>query len=561
MKKAIIILILAGALVYGFNLNNNLLWDDIEWIAMNPYVHSFSLANVRHWFTGNVLEGIGLASNYYRPFLFFTFTLNYVLHGVHPIGWHVVSNLIHIANGILLFFLLRRIFQNQFVAFWTSLLFLVHPLQTEAVAYISGRGDPLSALFMLGALLLALRGHHMVPLILLVFALLSRESAIMFPFLIMIVFMSVAKEPFLRALQKSFLRAMPYFAIVIAYGILRLTVLNFDNTLNFFAASVSNPYTESMAIRMYTFLSILPSYARLLIVPLGQHMDRAPAVYTSISFWQVWIPLLGLIGVLAITCMSYKSHKTYFQVLFFGVAWFFAAISPMSGITPVNGLMYEHWLYMPMIGPLVILLYFLSRLSFRNVIIAVLITLTAWFSYLSIQRNRLWGDPIRFFEDILKYEPASARTLTNVANLYFDQSNVAKAEEYYLRAVGSNTSFPQAYYNLARLYRDQGKYADAIPLLKRAIAVDSRFFYAYQELAIIYAHEGAFKESRDALLVLHDLRPTDPRVYLNLAKIEQADGNKDAAIQWLTAGLPLSEYDSEARQEIQKLLDDLMKKR
>src|SRR3989338_7178768 len=114
MKRAILILVLVGCLVYAFNLTNPLFWDDMELIVNNPFVHSFSFENIGHWFTGNVLEGIGLSSNYYRPFLFATFTFNFAIHQVSPVGWHLVSNLIHIANGILLFFILFRLFKNQF---------------------------------------------------------------------------------------------------------------------------------------------------------------------------------------------------------------------------------------------------------------------------------------------------------------------------------------------------------------------------------------------------------------------------------------------------------------
>ncbi|MEK7616298.1 MAG: tetratricopeptide repeat protein [Patescibacteria group bacterium] len=561
MKYAVIILILVGALIYGFNVTGQLLWDDIEWIATNPFVHSFSWDNIKHWFSGNVLEGIGLSSNYYRPFLFATFTFNYVMHGVHPVGWHVVSNLIHIANAILLVFLLMRLFGNRFLAFWVGLIFLVHPLQTEAVTYISGRGDPLAALFMLSALLLFLRGRRVLPLVFLVLALLSRETAIMFPFLLMIVLIVQSKETFWRSLKKSFFQALPYVGVVTAYGILRLTVLNFDNTLNFFSSAVSNPYTQSVFVRLITFLSILPTYGRLLLVPLGLHMDRAPAVYTSLTFWEVWVPLVVLLGLLYVTYTTYRSHRTYAGVLFFGIAWFFAAISPMSGITPINAIMYEHWLYVPLIGPFTIIVYFLSRISYRKAVIAVLVLLTAWFSYLAIQRNRIWSNPIALFEDILRYEPMSARALTNAANLYFEQGDTAMAEAYYRRAIATNTSFPQAYYNLARLHREQGRYTETLPLLRRALDLDPGFFYAYQELAIVYAHEGDFIRSRDALLALRELRPQDPRVYLNLGKVEQALGNTREAIRWLTAGLPLSESDLEAHQEIQALLDQLAKKR
>ncbi|MEK7121883.1 MAG: hypothetical protein AAB857_04225, partial [Patescibacteria group bacterium] len=238
----ITIIILVGVGVYSFNLNNPLFWDDTDWIVNNPFVHSFSLENIGNWFTKNTLAGIGLKSNYYRPFLFFTFAFNYIISGVAPLGYHLVSNGLHILNAILIFYILLSIFRNKFVAFWSALVWLVHPLQTEAVTYISGRGDPLNVFFMLLILYLwitdfasrygkTVDNRHrksVFALFLLVLALLSRETAIVFPFLFMVFYIAfISRERFIKSLKQSFVKAPPYFGIVFIYGILRLTVLNF----------------------------------------------------------------------------------------------------------------------------------------------------------------------------------------------------------------------------------------------------------------------------------------------------------------------------------------------
>ena len=119
------VLVVVGFLVYAFNLNNPLFWDDTDWIVNNPFVHSFSFENIGNWFTKNTLAGIGLKSNYYRPFLFLTFALNYIISGTAPLGYHLVSNGLHVLNAILIFYILLSIFKNKFVAFWSALLWLV----------------------------------------------------------------------------------------------------------------------------------------------------------------------------------------------------------------------------------------------------------------------------------------------------------------------------------------------------------------------------------------------------------------------------------------------------
>ena len=567
MKKVIFTLVLIGAVVYTFNLTNALFWDDTEWIAGNPYVHSISWNNAGAWFGENVLAGVGLNSNYYRPVLMASFAINYVFHHEAPIGYHLVNNGLHIANGILIFLLLLLLTRKKFIAFFVALFFLIHPLQTEAITYISGRGDPLHVFFMLLALILFVQAEiralswrnwrRPVTLALLVLALLSRETAIIFPFLLVVVAIAFLHKP----IKRIFLLSLPYFAIVTAYGILRLTVLNFDNTLNFYGSS--NPYTESIIVRLYTFLGVLGEYARLLIFPINQHMERSVDVLTSIMFWEAWVPLIALIGLLILLLYWYRTKRTtYFPILFFAMAWFFVCLAPTSGVTPINALLYEHWLYLAMIGPLVFIFYVFSRLwerygtqtNRRIVMILPIVAIAAWFSWLGIQRNILWGKPLEFFEDILRYEPQSARILTNVANIHYHSGDTDSAVEYYWRAVNTNTIFPQPYYNLGRILFQRDDTRGAIVLFEKAIVADEQFPYSYQELAVIYAQRGEYERAKQYLQKLLQILPTEPRAYLNLAKIEFILKHPQEALILLRDGLVYADRDLEAKAEMEGLI-------
>ncbi len=333
----VFILIGVAFTVYAFNLHNRLFWDDDDWIINNNFVHNISWDNIKFWFSENVLAGIGLKSNYYRPVLFFTFALNYLITGIKPLIWHLASNLLHIANGVLIFSILYRVSRKKLVAFVTALVFLIHPLQTEAVTYISGRGDPLGVFFMLLALWLfikseaphSLRGStsqleveplrtfqgsiskHWVwlvgALLSMVLAILSRETAIMLPFLLVVVYITfLSKTSFWRSLRQSIVKVLPYFAVVVVYGILRLTVLNFNNTLNFYQQS--NVYSENLHVRLFTFMHVLADYARLLIWPTGLHMERSTTVHTSLFQWPVWGVVLALIGLVVWLIYLYRKE-------------------------------------------------------------------------------------------------------------------------------------------------------------------------------------------------------------------------------------------------------------
>lgn len=570
----IAVLIIIGSAIYAFNLNNPLFWDDTDWIINNPFVHEFSWENLKNWFTKNTLAGIGLKSNYYRPFLFFTFTLNYVLDGVKPLGYHLMNNGLHIANALLVFVLFGRVFKNRFVSFFTALFFLVHPLQTEAVTYIAGRGDPLNVFFMLLALLAfweaERRGdswrqwRRFVTLPLLFFALASRETAIIFPFLLLVFYIAfISPTPFWKGVGDGLKRAWPYFALVFVYGILRLTMLNFDNTLNFYSGA--NPYTESFSTRMYTFLGILLTYGRLIAAPTSLHMERSAVVYASPWFWQILLPFTVIAAILVL--LVRLSRKQWLsgqlsdaRVIFFGVGWFFVNLGPTSGITPVNALLYEHWLYLALVGPFTVALFYLERLfrnagrTLRGSIFVALGSAAIIFSFLSIERNRLWGDPIRFFEDILRYEPQSVRINNNLGNLFYNRGDHARAEEYYWQAVSIEDAFPQPHFNLGTILEARKDIRGAVVEFQKAIEIDPDFPFAYQHLAIIYAQQGNLPLASEMLRKLVELTPHDSRVYLNLAKIELVMQNPIEAIELLKRGLKFAESDPEAFQEISDLL-------
>ena len=221
-------LIVIGFFIYAFNLQNPLFWDDDEWIKGNIFVHSFSY--LTELFTQNVEAGFGLSSNYYRPLLLLSFAFNYVIHGIQPLGYHLLSNSIHIANGVLVFLLLSR-FINLRASFIAALLFLIHPVQTEAVAYISGRGDPMSVFFMLLGFWFYIKSlniqilksryiYRSLSLISAVFAILSRETAILFPLFLMIFYISfISKTGFLKSLKESFVKAFTFWGISAVYFI------------------------------------------------------------------------------------------------------------------------------------------------------------------------------------------------------------------------------------------------------------------------------------------------------------------------------------------------------
>ena len=609
MFKKNLILVLAlvaiGFSLYAVNLNNKLFWDDDDWIINNPAVHSLSWSNIKFWFTHNTLAGIGMKSNYYRPFLFFTFAINYVIDGIKPFGYHLLSNLIHIGNAVLIFYIFFLATRKKLIALLSAFFFLIHPLQTEAVTYISGRGDPLVVLFMLLSLLFFLKSKPLNPLrgstskyleveplstvskrwvwitgslASLILALLSRETAIIFPFLLMVFYVGLLPGgKFLRSVKTAFIKALPYFAVVFTYGILRLTVLNFKNVLNFY--DQPNIYSSHLYVRFFTFLKVLLAYFKLLIVPTGLHMERS--MDPQLSLWK-WPVLLGGLIVLGLIILlfylyrrepkslttNYQLQTTNFRVWFFGIGWFFVALAPVSGIAPINALLYEHWLYLPMIGFWFIAAFYLVKLfdhlrkNRKPLFIICVLLFGAYISFYAAQgvkRNILWGKPIPFYEDILKYEPDSVRINNNVGNMYYNEGNIAKAEEHYKKAVAEEDIFPQPHFNLGSILQSKDDIFGAVQEYKKAIELDPGFYYAYQNLVALYAKNGELILAAENIEKLKQLRPDNARILYNAALIYAAMGERKLALENAQQGLDSAGSDQEVVAALERLLTGLKK--
>lgn len=583
----ILVLIAVGFSVYASNLQNPLFWDDNDWIKGNVFVHDFS--HLKEIFTQNILAGYGLNSNYYRPLLLVSFAVNYAIGGIKPLGYHLVSNGFHTASGIILFLILLSVFKRRLPAFIAALLFLIHPLQTEAVTYISGRGDPMSVFFVLLALWFFTKSEppnslsggskHWIwmvgALFSMVLAILSRETAVLLPVLLMIFYISfLTTSGFWRSFKKSVIKTTSYWGVTVAYIVLRLTVFNFKNTLNFY--SQTNDYTQHLSYRLYTFGHVLMEYFKLIFAPVGLHMERDLPLKTSVLQWPVWLAILIVLAIIFIGIVFFRKSKNLQSTIynlqprlwFFGWSWFFIGLVPVSGIIPINAVMYEHWLYLPLIGPFAIVGFYLDRLltglrvGRRIAYILLLIVIVGYFSFFAIQsvrRNIIWGKPIKFYEDILKYNPNTVRIMNNLGNLYSEKGDLAKAAEMYKRAVSvlGGNAFAQPHYNLGNIYRDQKNIEAAIEQYKKAIEVDPAFPFAYQNLAVIYANWGQLVDAAEMLEKVKKLRPSEPRVYYNLALIYVAQNKFSLAVTNLEQGLQFSDNDLETKKAIEFLLNKL----
>lgn len=504
----VLLFVVVGFVLYGNVLQNQMFWDDNDFILQNQYVKDW--AHFPKYFSENLIAGAGLLSNYWRPALLFVFSLEWRLWGDWSPGYHFVNVSFHIAAAVLLFFVLFRVFKNRWLAFFTALVFLVHPLQTEAVAYVSSLGDSLSAFFMFLGIIFYLKFRvsgqspvesksYFLSFLTYVLALMSKETAIVMPafiFLSDFLFSSQNGERSLKEkLKKPVRAAAPFFVLAGVYILLRATVLNFVDTFNLYGEE--NIFTSNFHIRLFTFFRVLAVYFGLLFWPLNLHMERSVEIATSLFSPSVVFGGVVFFGLLALALR--QSER--FPVLSFGVLWFFVGLAPTSNLlVPINGLLYEHWLYLPLVGVFLILVWWGMLIGKRygvgNVLSGILIAVLVFLSVLTIDRNRDWRDPVTFYNQTLEYAPNSYRVINNLGMAYADENKHERAEKMYKRAISIDPANPVAYHNLGITYRVIGKIDLAEENFKTAISLDPQFVFSYNALANLYLENKNRQETR-----------------------------------------------------------------
>jgi len=482
-RIAVVLLIaLAALLAYANTFTGEFVWDDVSSILLHEHVQDTSkffqlFREDQHAFG----RGQG---NFYRPLVAASFMLDYALSKpaegaeLSPFIFHATNLFWHAAAAVLLFALLARLGAPRAVQVLAPMLYVLHPLHTEAVAYMSGRADMMSAAFMYGGLWLAVgeprRWPGRVAQVLLVAVcftggLLSKESAFIFPVLAgLLIFRpvdgSVKRWPVYARRSAPFLASL---AVLAVYGVLRTTVLHFG--------SQAAPDT-ALGRRIVEMLQAYALYARLLIVPTGLHMERT---LEGVGALTALAGALLLAGTVVLAVLAWRRGHARAGL---GLVWFLVTWLPISGIFPLNAPMAEHWMYVPMAGLIwaaTELLCMLARQpKARYGLAAAACALALAFLGLTIERNRDWHDNEAIFLATLEQNPHSTRVQYNLAVTYEDlMDNPSAARRHYEAVIdtykekkramlgGGQESFYdeelESHLSLGRIYADRRQFNQA----------------------------------------------------------------------------------------------------
>ena len=520
---SIFLIIILGFLVYGNSLQGKFLWDDEYLVKYNTYLRSFS--NIPKIFTSDIGHGSGRQFGFYRPIQMLTYTLDYSLYKLNEWGYHLTNLILHILVSICVYVFFNLLYKRPRVSLVASLLYLVHPLNTAIVSYISGRADSMVILFMLLSFIFYVRDinapaawSYTLIFVSYALALLSKESSLIFPVLLLLYHYSFKKETDVR-------RFTPIVTMTLVYVLIRAKLLE--------QIMLTGPHTiggtTTVLQRLPGFFAAMTSYAGILLVPMNLRMGRGMVLFDFFDPWVIggMIILITLVGA----GLYFKKRR---GIEFFGLMWFFITILLVSNIYPLNAYMAEHWLALPSIGIFLIAgdaidrIYSRPRLKFLALLIAG--GMVMFYGYVTIKQNAYWREPITFHARNLKYSKNNIKSMTDLARQYEYAGRREEAIELYKRAIELDPYFPIPYNNLGYLYHNMGRDDDAIPLYEKAIENDPHYPDALNNLAVVYHTRGRYDEAIGLYKRAIEANPNFEGVYCNLGVLYMSIGKNEEAM-------------------------------
>lgn len=561
---AVLALGLLAAAIYVNSLGNGFVFDDRGLVVFNQEIRD----------PGQLARMLATGGwRTYRPIRTVSYAIDYYFFGLNPAGFHGFNIFYHVLNGALVFLILRRILRQPRFALLAAILFIVHPIQTDSVTYISGRRDLVFTLFYLTGFYAFVRYRETTRLRYLCFAggsyylsLLSKEMAITLP-LLCLCYDLIRSLPAnrlegrnswqaLREGMRNLFAQHKWFYIVM--GALFVAVALYY-ILVFRVSRQREMWGGGIWPTLLTSARIFAHYLTLLVLPLKLNADYSYNAF-PISHSLADARVIFALMILGVAWWGIYRLLAYDRWAAFGGLWFFATLLPVSQIIPHHELLAEHYLYLPSAGVFLAASLFLERLLERTTrpaaVSAAFTLLVLLLGIRTVVRNRDWKDDLSLWTKTVKTAPESARAHTNLGEVYLRQSRFVQAEQEFREALRIQPNdavnldnHGLALLRLGRLDEAERAFREAL----RAFPLPNTRI----NLGLLYLRrrqlDEAEREFRNILQYGGLGRPLRAAVLNNLGIVSALKGRQEEAEQAFKEAIGLDQNNGDARGNLGKL--------
>ena len=505
---AVFLLVVIAVVIYLPSLNAPFIFDDNHMIVNNAFIKNAKYFGL--FFKGYVTS-YPIPKGMCRPLLMLTFAFNYATSKLNPIGYHIINLLFHFLNAVLLYTLLKTLKKDApfGLILIITLLFVVHPINTEAVTYISSRSDLMATFFILSGFILYLRERYMLTLLMYVFALLTKETGLCLGLIVIgydVIYWLNGKLRW----QEHFRKYKKFYISLMA---ITLFYLMYKHTVFFpeIARPVRSFYSNFLIQSITTLL-----YFKLFLLPLSLNITHyIPAVNSLLHP----LALISVVTIILLIVLAFVSIRKV-PLASIGLTWLLIGLLPKF-YARLNFVAMEHHFYLASIGVYIIAVALLKEVytNHRKYFLYLNIGIILIFSCLSITRNYEYTDPLDFWKISVLRNPRSAATHGNLGFYYLKKGNLKAAEEEFRKvSLTSNVeSWVRAQINLANILISRKEYKKAEETLKKALErYPSPFMETYNLLGIIYKETDREKEALSMWQRELKLYPRSFNAHLNM---------------------------------------------
>lgn len=587
-KTVVHILLIAaiGFFAYSNTFNVPFQWDEEAFLGANPIIR-----NLNYFLHPSRAAGLPFYDAFIGRYIgYLTFAINYRFHELSVPGFHIVNLAIHIINAVLVYFFVLVTFRSpflrdsrlagnsKFVALAAAMLFVAHPVQTEAVTYIFQRLASLVTLFYLLSIVSYAYSRisvnvkrkyvlYTISILSAVAAMKTKENAFTLPVVIVLYEFLF----FDGGIKKRIVRLVP---ILLTLFIIPLTIVATNKPLHQIMHQVATADVGAPEIPRWPYLftqfRVIVTYLRLLILPVNQNLDYDYHLYKSFFDPQVILSFLFLaalcgLGVYMIKQAKVevkvenevKENKTLsipqtiaqpaFRLIGFGILWFFITLSVESSIIPIPVLIDEYRMYLPSVGfffALSAAMFLFARkikLENRMMILLFSLIIAALFG-LTYVRNAVWFDRFTLWEDVVEKSPNNVRAYNNLGTGYLGINENEKAIEMLNKAISLKPDYMLAYHNRGEAYIKEKDYDRALKDFKEADSLQ-RNYLTYVGMGKAYFGKGDSKLALENFLKAVVMKPDSEKALSGIAFFYAQNGEYGEAIRLYTKILDSNHYD------------------
>ena len=554
------VVIITAAIVYVPSLGNGFTnWDDPVFITENPVIQTLSWKSMGKFFTHSY-GGFGG----YVPFVLLSYALEYELSGLNPGTFHAVNLILHLINCVLVYWFIFLVSRQRWMAFFVALLFGIHPLHVEAVAWIQGRKDLLFSLFYLAALISYFKyrekGEKKIfyygTLIFFIFSLFSKVAAISLPFALLLLDYFISKGQIRINIRKMLL----FFLVAFLFLVLAFLT---STAGSFVVQETNTGYVDNILLFFFSFVF----YIGKIFLPIGLSA-RYPLEIFQLA--PTFLAIVIFVIFAAVMIILYRFNRTRRYKVTFGVLFFIVTLMPTIPFHFIGQPYADRYMYLPVIG-----IFYLGALFFHHLYVkrfsvwkkgkvllwVVFIFLSFTLGAASWRRCLTWKNSLTLWNDVLESYPTLSLAYLDRGEAYLQLGETDKALRDLDKSVDLNPGNAHAYNDRGIIYFQRKHYRQALVEYNKALTIDPGYFNAYLNRGNLLGRLGFYEKAIADYDMAVQLNSYSVSAYFyrgithrNLGNLKQAELDFEEAIK-IDPGFPapynelLKIYEQEGRMD------------